>query len=233
MCRKDAADPPPGLAVLLPFEGLFISCPERWSPPRPHAGIELCPCRLDSARLVVEQVALAGAAVHKQLNDPLGFGPVVQPPLRSATGFTTPSRQQALCPKRCAIATPPSRRPGSRGTPAAGAGQGLDAGSDCAGSSIGMTETSSFLHLRVISVGDDSTPSIHEHELVAVQNQSAGVGHAVPALALSPKRRQLRCGRRAAKRQLVRCFDLYAWGRCSPRHAGREVLALPHDEVIG
>src|SRR5207342_199854 len=46
--------------------------------PLPHPRIELLAVTFDELRLIVEQVALAGAAIHEKLNDSLDASAVMQ-----------------------------------------------------------------------------------------------------------------------------------------------------------
>ena len=80
-CGSAAAHPTSALPVLAHANGLFISAPGTLrlaSTCIAGAGIEPLPVPGDELRLVVEEVALAGAAGHEKLDNSPGLGRVMQ-----------------------------------------------------------------------------------------------------------------------------------------------------------
>ncbi len=72
--RDSAADPATGLAVLLPVERTLHHVSRRAGGGFDFfAGIEFLTAAFDEFGFVIEQVALARAAVHEELDDALNF----------------------------------------------------------------------------------------------------------------------------------------------------------------
>ena len=129
----------------------------------PLARIELLSVQLDELGLVVERVALADAAVHEELNDALGLGPVVQPAIESRARRRRTRARQRAGRARAGAPTPTGRtlRP-----PAAWPGdESLD-------SHRRTPRLREFDHVH-------AEASRNEQELVAVEDQTAKVFQAV------------------------------------------------------
>ncbi len=81
--RERAANPPPALAVLLPGVRAGHDISRRAGrggtiEKNSRARIEGFAVQFDESGFVIEQVALAGAAIHEQLYHPPGLGTVMQ-----------------------------------------------------------------------------------------------------------------------------------------------------------